>query len=39
VWVHRSNCNITSPEQTCWETFAWKDGRLEKSFRARPRTD
>ena len=39
VWVHRSNCSITNSEQACWQTFAWKDGRLEKSLRVRPRAD
>ena len=39
VWVHRSNCNVTSVEQVCWETFSWKDGKLEKRFRVRSRND
>jgi hypothetical protein len=39
VWVHRSNCSITNAEQACWQTFAWKDGRLEEGLRVRPRAD
>jgi hypothetical protein len=39
VWVHRSSCNITNPDQACWQTFAWKDGKLDRSLRVRPRVD
>ena len=39
VWVDRSHCNVADRTKACWVDYSWRDGKLQTTYQASPRSD